>query len=100
MDSTNTKTELLGLVPTTNCGEVENRFNEMNLHLYRIYETAQKTLAGLLSGPNLNLLVVNAMQGPERMTLGQILVAEAWDMAECLVEKYEAKLSNEATKHT
>lgn len=41
-------------------------------------------------------MLVNAMQANARMTLGQIVVDEAWDMAEALVSKYEAKLSQEA----
>lgn len=64
-----------------------------NTHLERVYETAQLALSGILSGPNFNLLLVNAMQASQRLTLGSIVVDEAWDMAEVLVDKYESKIS-------
>lgn len=65
----------------------------MESHVKEVYLVSQKTLQGILSGPLLQTLLVNAMQSSQRVTLGQIVVDEAWDMAEALVNKFETKLS-------
>lgn len=65
-----------------------------------VFETAQTTLAGILAGPNFTIMLVNAMQANARTTLGQIVVDEAWDMAEALVGKYETKLADDCVKET
>lgn len=61
-----------------------NEYNE------RVFEASKAILSGMLAGPYFSVILVNTMSRAERTTLGQMMVAEAWDMASCLVDKYES----------
>lgn len=61
-----------------------------------IFETAQIALSGILSGPLFTTSLVNVMSKGERITVGAIITAEAWDMAENLVNKYLAEKARNA----
>jgi hypothetical protein len=82
---------------TTNAPSTEVKTESLD-RLALTFQTAQMALQGLLSGPNFNVLLVNAMASGARVTLGHIVCDEAWDMAEALVDKYQEKLATDAVQ--
>lgn len=66
----------------------------MKSHNELTFEAAKSILSGMSAGSYFSVALVSAMQRGERVTLGQILVNEAWDMASCLVERYEMENNN------
>jgi hypothetical protein len=78
-----------------------NQYNKIQAEKDRahlVFQTAQRVLPAIVSSSMLTTALISSMTSGQRVTLGQIVVNEAWDMSEALVAKYEEKLATDANK--